>query len=128
MAPDPHLVAEVFADLNDLKSPYLLGHSRAVAALSGRAAEQLRTATPRLFQVEVARRSPSSNGASPAARPGRTLPGSRCSPPPAKPLNGEPEVAPVVGNGALCRECARVDGAVIRPRLDIQFGTSQSGT
>lgn len=40
--PDPRVVAEVFADLADLKSPYLLGHSRAVAALAGQASEQLR--------------------------------------------------------------------------------------
>jgi len=38
---DPHSVAEVFADLADLKSPYLLGHSRAVAMLAARAAQQL---------------------------------------------------------------------------------------
>jgi HD-GYP domain-containing protein (c-di-GMP phosphodiesterase class II)/DNA-binding CsgD family transcriptional regulator len=40
--PGVRLVAEVFADLVDLKSPYLLGHSRSVAALAGGAAERLR--------------------------------------------------------------------------------------
>ncbi len=46
--PRPHVmvrdlrhVAEVFGDLADVKSPYLVGHSRAVAAVAGRAAEQL---------------------------------------------------------------------------------------
>ncbi|MGZ8741892.1 MAG: HD domain-containing phosphohydrolase [Nocardioides sp.] len=52
--PDPHLVAEVFGDLADLKSPYLLGHSRAVAALAGRAAEQLRMPEETRRDLEMA--------------------------------------------------------------------------
>ena len=40
-ASDPRRVAELFGDLADLKSPHLAGHSRAVAALAGAAAEQL---------------------------------------------------------------------------------------
>jgi HD-GYP domain-containing protein (c-di-GMP phosphodiesterase class II) len=40
-APDVRAVAEVFGDLADLKSPYLAGHSRAVAALAGAAADSL---------------------------------------------------------------------------------------
>ncbi len=39
MVPDIRMVAEVFADLVDLKSPYLLGHSRAVATLGRGAAD-----------------------------------------------------------------------------------------
>jgi HD-GYP domain-containing protein (c-di-GMP phosphodiesterase class II) len=42
MASDPRPVAELFGDLADLKSPYTVGHSRAVAALAGGAADQLR--------------------------------------------------------------------------------------
>jgi HD-GYP domain-containing protein (c-di-GMP phosphodiesterase class II) len=42
VVPDLHLVAEVFGDIADLKSPYLVGHSRAVARLARGAAEQLR--------------------------------------------------------------------------------------
>ncbi len=38
---DPRRVAEVFGDLADLKSPYLTGHSRAVATVASRAAEHL---------------------------------------------------------------------------------------
>ncbi len=38
---DLRLVAEVFGDLADLKSPYLVGHSRDVAALASGAAMQL---------------------------------------------------------------------------------------
>ena len=38
---DPRRVAEVFGDLADLKSPYLTGHSRAVATLASRAAGHL---------------------------------------------------------------------------------------
>lgn len=41
LVPDLRVVAEVFGDLADLKSPYLLGHSRAVAALARAAAERL---------------------------------------------------------------------------------------
>lgn len=52
--PDPRLVAEVFADLADLKSPYLLGHSRAVAALAGRAAAQLRLPEETRKDLEMA--------------------------------------------------------------------------
>jgi HD-GYP domain-containing protein (c-di-GMP phosphodiesterase class II) len=52
--PDPQIVAEVFADLADLKSPYLLGHSRAVAALAGRAAEQLRLPEDTRKDLEMA--------------------------------------------------------------------------
>jgi len=40
--PEVRHVAEIFGDLADLKAPYLLGHSRAVATLAGGAAEQLR--------------------------------------------------------------------------------------
>jgi HD-GYP domain-containing protein (c-di-GMP phosphodiesterase class II) len=39
---DARQVAEVFGDLADLKAPYLLGHSRAVAMLAAGAAGQLR--------------------------------------------------------------------------------------
>lgn len=52
--PDPRLAAEVFADLADLKSPYLLGHSRAVAALAGGAAEQLRLPEETRTDLEIA--------------------------------------------------------------------------
>lgn len=52
--PDLRLAAEVFADLADLKSPYLLGHSRNVAELSGRAAELLGLPKPVRHDVEVA--------------------------------------------------------------------------
>jgi HD-GYP domain-containing protein (c-di-GMP phosphodiesterase class II) len=41
MASDRRQVAELFGDLADLKSPYLAGHSRTVAALAGAAARQL---------------------------------------------------------------------------------------
>ncbi|MGH8894890.1 MAG: HD domain-containing phosphohydrolase, partial [Actinomycetes bacterium] len=47
-------VAEVFADLADLKAPYLLGHSRAVAALAGGAAEHLRLPAGTTRDLEVA--------------------------------------------------------------------------
>ena len=47
-------IAELFGDLADLKSPYLLGHSRGVAALAGRAAEQLGLPTPVVHDVELA--------------------------------------------------------------------------
>jgi HD-GYP domain-containing protein (c-di-GMP phosphodiesterase class II) len=40
--PDARHVAEIFGDLADLKAPYLLGHSRAVATLAAGAAGQLR--------------------------------------------------------------------------------------
>jgi HD-GYP domain-containing protein (c-di-GMP phosphodiesterase class II)/DNA-binding CsgD family transcriptional regulator len=39
--PDVRRVAEIFGDLADLKSPYFLGHSRAVAALATGAADRL---------------------------------------------------------------------------------------
>jgi HD-GYP domain-containing protein (c-di-GMP phosphodiesterase class II) len=59
--PDPHLtvpelrlVAEVFGDLADLKSPYLLGHSRAVAALGRGAAERLRLPADTQADLDVA--------------------------------------------------------------------------
>lgn len=51
--PEPHVtvadvrsVAEVFADLTDLKSPYLLGHSRAVSDLASGAAARLQLENP----------------------------------------------------------------------------------
>jgi HD-GYP domain-containing protein (c-di-GMP phosphodiesterase class II) len=40
-ASDPRRIAEVFGDLADLKSPWLTGHSRSVAALARGAAEHL---------------------------------------------------------------------------------------
>ncbi len=52
--PDLRLVGEVFGDLADLKSPYFLGHSRAVAALTAGAAEQLRLPTGTRADLEVA--------------------------------------------------------------------------
>lgn len=51
VAPDLQRVAEVFADLTDLKSPYLLGHSRAVAALARAAAAEL--GLPRATQDDL---------------------------------------------------------------------------
>jgi HD-GYP domain-containing protein (c-di-GMP phosphodiesterase class II) len=52
----PHLVevAAVFADLADLKSPYLHGHSRGVAALARRAGERLGLPTATVADLEVA--------------------------------------------------------------------------
>ncbi len=52
--PDVRLAAEVFADLTDLKSPHLLGHSRGVAALAVDAAEQLRLPEAARADLEVA--------------------------------------------------------------------------
>jgi HD-GYP domain-containing protein (c-di-GMP phosphodiesterase class II) len=52
--PDVRLVGEVFGDLADLKSPYFLGHSRAVAALAAGAAEQLGLPTAIKNDLEVA--------------------------------------------------------------------------
>ncbi len=52
--PNPHLVAEVFADLADLKSPYLHGHSRAVAALASGAAAHLRLREATRDDLEIA--------------------------------------------------------------------------
>jgi HD-GYP domain-containing protein (c-di-GMP phosphodiesterase class II)/DNA-binding CsgD family transcriptional regulator len=40
--PDRRVIAEIFGDLADLKSPYFVGHSRAVADLARGAADQLR--------------------------------------------------------------------------------------
>lgn len=61
MEPEPHLlvpdllpVAQVFADLADLKSPYLLGHSRAVATLAAGAARRLRLGVEATADLEVA--------------------------------------------------------------------------
>ncbi len=50
--PDARAVAEVFGDLADLKSPYFVGHSRAVAGLAVGAAEQLRL--PERTRTELA--------------------------------------------------------------------------
>lgn len=52
--PGPLLVAEVFADLADLKSPYLHGHSRAVAALASGAAAHLRLRETTRDDLEIA--------------------------------------------------------------------------
>ena len=52
--PGPHVVAEVFADLADLKSPYFHGHSRAVAALASGAAAHLRLREATRDDLEVA--------------------------------------------------------------------------
>jgi HD-GYP domain-containing protein (c-di-GMP phosphodiesterase class II)/DNA-binding CsgD family transcriptional regulator len=52
--PDVRSVAEVFGDLVDLKSPYLLGHSRSVAALTGGAADRLRLPADTARDLEVA--------------------------------------------------------------------------
>jgi HD-GYP domain-containing protein (c-di-GMP phosphodiesterase class II)/DNA-binding CsgD family transcriptional regulator len=52
--PDARSVAEVFADLVDLKSPYLLGHSRSVAALAGGAAQRLHLPADATRDLEVA--------------------------------------------------------------------------
>jgi HD-GYP domain-containing protein (c-di-GMP phosphodiesterase class II) len=54
MVPNLRLVAEVFGDLADLKSPYLLGHSRTVAALAGGAAKQLLLPEGAQLDLEVA--------------------------------------------------------------------------
>ena len=61
MEPRPHvmvpglgLVAEVFGDLADLKSPYFAGHSRGVAALAAAAAGQLRLPAGTAADLEVA--------------------------------------------------------------------------
>ena len=61
MEPHPHvtvpdlcLAGEVFGDLADLKSPYFLGHSRAVAALAAGAAEELRLPAGTRADLEVA--------------------------------------------------------------------------
>jgi HD-GYP domain-containing protein (c-di-GMP phosphodiesterase class II) len=61
MEPHPHVrvpdvrpVAEVFADLADLKSPDLLGHSRSVAALAGGAADDLRLPAAARQDLELA--------------------------------------------------------------------------
>ena len=51
---DLRLVAELFGDLADLKSPYLLGHSRGVAALARGAAERLRLSEETAADLEVA--------------------------------------------------------------------------
>ncbi len=53
-APDLRPVGEVFGDLADLKSPYFLGHSRAVAALAASAAGQLRLPAATRADLEVA--------------------------------------------------------------------------
>lgn len=52
--PDPRPVAAVFADLADLKSPYLTGHSRAVAALAVAAAVLLGLPEPARADLELA--------------------------------------------------------------------------
>jgi HD-GYP domain-containing protein (c-di-GMP phosphodiesterase class II)/DNA-binding CsgD family transcriptional regulator len=52
--PDVRLVAGVFADLADLKSPYLLGHSRSVAALAVAAAQRLDLPADARGDLEVA--------------------------------------------------------------------------
>ena len=52
--PDLRLAGEVFGDLADLKSPYSLGHSRAVAALAAGAAEELRLPEGTRADLEVA--------------------------------------------------------------------------
>jgi HD-GYP domain-containing protein (c-di-GMP phosphodiesterase class II) len=54
LVPDLRRAAEVFGDLVDLKSPYWLGHSRAVAALAGGAAEALRLPDADRDDLEVA--------------------------------------------------------------------------
>ena len=61
LEPHPHvtvpglrLAGEVFGDLADLKSPYFLGHSRAVAALAAGAAGQLRLPETTRTDLEVA--------------------------------------------------------------------------
>ena len=52
--PDLRLVAEVFGDLADLKSPYFLGHSRGVAGLAAGAAEHLHLAERTRSDLAVA--------------------------------------------------------------------------
>lgn len=54
MVTDLRRVAEVFGDLADLKSPFLTGHSRRVAELSGGAAERLRLDTATRADLEIA--------------------------------------------------------------------------
>ena len=54
MVPGLRLAGEVFGDLADLKSPYFLGHSRAVAALAAGAAGQLGLPAGTQADLEVA--------------------------------------------------------------------------
>jgi HD-GYP domain-containing protein (c-di-GMP phosphodiesterase class II) len=52
--PDLRLVGEVFGDLAELKSPYFIGHSRAVAMLAAGAAEELHLPAATRTDLEVA--------------------------------------------------------------------------
>jgi HD-GYP domain-containing protein (c-di-GMP phosphodiesterase class II) len=51
---DLRVVAEIFADLADLKSPIFVGHSRAVAALAAGAADRLRLPAETRTDLELA--------------------------------------------------------------------------
>ncbi len=54
VAPDARAVAQVLADVADLKSTFTLGHSRRVASLARRAAQQLGVGAEELASVELA--------------------------------------------------------------------------